>query len=129
QLRQDAGGIGISLTGKTSVTELAALLAMSDAAVSLDTGTMHVGRAVGVPIVVIGPSWQKPLEWLPLGLPQTRILRGADRPDVPKNYKLDEVQAQDVIEALTDLLKKYPPDAARRAERTERNTSEIVHRG
>ena len=129
QLRQDAGGIGISLTGKTSVTELAALLAMSDAAVSLDTGTMHVGRAVGVPMVVIGPSWQKPLEWLPLGLPQTRILRGADRPDVPKNYKLDEVQALDVIEALTDLLKQYPPDAARRAERTERNTSEIVHRG
>jgi ADP-heptose:LPS heptosyltransferase len=128
QLRQDAGGIGTSLTGKTSVTELAALLAMSDAAVSLDTGTMHVGRAVGVPIVVIGPSWQKPIEWLPLGLPQARILRGQDRPDVPPNYKLDEVQAPAVIEALTDLLKTYPPDPARRAERLQAGTSEIDHK-
>ena len=119
--------MGTSLTGRTSVPELAALLALSDAAVSLDTGTMHVGRAVGVPIVVIGPSWQKPIEWLPLDLPQARILRGADRPDVPPNYKLDEVQAAAVIEALTDLLKTYPPGPAPRAERLQASTSEIDH--
>ena len=127
QLRQDAGGIGVSLAGKTSIPELAALLAISDAAVSLDTGTMHVGRAVGVPMVVIGPSWQKPLEWLPLGLPQTRILRGPDRFEVPKNYRLDEVQAPAVMEALTDLLKTYPPDALKRSERMEASTSVVVH--
>ena len=127
RLRQDAGGIGVSLAGKTCVTELAALLAISDAAISLDTGTMHVGRAVGVPMVVIGPSWQKPLEWLPLGLPQTRILRGPDRSEVPKDYRLDEVQAPAVIEAVTDLLKAYPPDALKRTERLEASTSVVVH--
>lgn len=78
QIRQQAGGIGLSLAGKTSVTELAALLTVSDVGVSLDTDTMHIVR-----IVVLGPSWQKPLEWLPLGLPRTRILRGVDRPDIP----------------------------------------------
>lgn len=127
QLRQDADGIGTSLTGRTSITELAALLALSDAAVSLDTGTMHVGRAVGVPLVVIGPSWQKPIEWLPLGVPQARILRGEDRPDVPPNYKLDEVQAPAVIEALTGLLKTYTPGPTSRAERLRSSTSEIDH--
>ena len=79
-------------------------------------------------MVVIGPSWQKPIEWLPLGLPRARILRGADRPDVPKGYKLDEVQAAEVMAALTDLLTAYPPDATSRAERLKASTSGVDHR-
>lgn len=129
QLRQAAGGIGMSLADKTSVTELAALLALSDAAVSLDTGTMHIGRAVGVPMVVIGPAWQKPMEWLPLEIPNVRILRGEDREDIPPNYKLDEVQAADVIAALTELLESYPPSQAQRATRLRTSLSDINHAG
>jgi ADP-heptose:LPS heptosyltransferase len=128
QIRREAGEIGTSLAGQTSVTELAALLALSDAAVSLDTGTMHVGRAVGTPMVVIGPSWQRPIEWLPLGLPQVRILRGPDRTDIPKDYRLDEVQSAEVIAALEDLLSAYPPSEAGRNNRLEANTSVIDHR-
>lgn len=128
ELRQAAGGIGMGLTGRTSVTELAALLALSDAAISLDTGTMHIGRAVGVPMVVLGPSWQKPLEWLPLRVSNVRILRGEDRADVPKGYRLDEVQARDVVDALTDLLEVYPADPARREERVRASLSEVDHR-
>jgi ADP-heptose:LPS heptosyltransferase len=128
ELRQAAGGIGTSLTGRTSVTELAALLASSDVVVSLDTGTMHVGRAVGVPMVVLGPSWQKPLEWLPLNAAQVRILRGEDRPDVPVGYKLDEVQASSVIAALTELMQLYPADAAQREKRLRASLSDVDHR-
>lgn len=128
EIRKAAGGIGTSLTGKTSVTELAALLALSDAVVSLDTGTMHVGRAVGVPMVVMGPSWQKPLEWLPLQVANVRILRGEDRTDVPAGYKLDEVEASAVIASLTELLKSYPADPARREERVKTSISELDHR-
>jgi ADP-heptose:LPS heptosyltransferase len=127
ELRQAAGGIGTVVAGKTSVTELAALLAMSDVAVSLDTGTMHIARAVGVPFVVLGPSWQRPIEWLPLGLARARILRGPDRLDVPQNYKLDEISATEVIEALDDLLTAYPPSAASRAERLQRSLSAVDH--
>jgi ADP-heptose:LPS heptosyltransferase len=116
-LREGAGGIGVSVTGRTSVTELAALLAMSDAVVSLDTGTMHVGRAVGVPMVVLGPSWQKPLEWLPMGIPQVKILRGVDRESVPEGYKLDDVEAGDVTAALQALLEAYPASVETRAQR------------
>jgi ADP-heptose:LPS heptosyltransferase len=128
QLRQAAGGIGTSLAGRTSVTELAALLAGSDAAVSLDTGTMHIGRAVGLPMVVIGPSWQKPLEWLPLNAANVRILRGADRDDIPRGYQLDEVQAADVIAALTELLEAYPADPSLRAKRLRASVSDVDHR-
>jgi ADP-heptose:LPS heptosyltransferase len=128
ELRQAAGGVGMSLTGRTSVTELAALLALSDAVVSLDTGTMHVGRAVGVPMVVLGPSWQKPIEWLPLKVANVRIVRGGDRPDVPRGYKLDEVQAIDVTHALTELLESYPADPAQRATRIQASLSGIDHR-
>ena len=127
ELRAAAGGVGTSLTGRTSVTELAALLAMSDFVVSLDTGTMHVGRAVGVPMVVLGPSWQRPLEWLPMGIPQVRILRGEDQEGIPDGYRLDEISAEDVIGALTDLVGSYPASAVARAGRVERHTSGVDH--
>jgi ADP-heptose:LPS heptosyltransferase len=120
-------GVGVSVTGRTSVTELAALLTMSDAVVSLDTGTMHVGRAVGVPMVVIGPSWQRPIEWLPLGVEQVRILRGEDREGVPEGYQLDEVEAQDVIGALRELLEVYPASAESRAARVAWGLSAVDH--
>jgi ADP-heptose:LPS heptosyltransferase len=126
-IRREAGEIGVSLAGQTTVTELAALLALSDAIVSLDTGTMHVGRAVGTPMVVIGPSWQRPIEWLPLELPQVRILRGPDRTDIPKDYRLDEVHSADVIAALEDLLSAYPPSEVDRNNRIEASTSAIDH--
>ncbi|HEY0163507.1 MAG TPA: glycosyltransferase family 9 protein, partial [Edaphobacter sp.] len=129
ELRQAADGIGVSLAGNTSVTELAALLALSDVAVSLDTGTMHVGRSVGLPTVVLGPSWQKPLEWLPLELPQARILRGKDRDrsEIPPSYQLDEIEASAVIAALEELLKAYPPNAASREKRIAEGLSSVDH--
>ena len=126
-IRAAAGGIGVSVAGRTNVTELAALLAMSDAMVTLDTGTMHVGRAVKTPMVVLGPSWQKPIEWLPLEVANVRILRGVDRDTVPENYRLDEISAESVVEALDDLLRTYPPNLKARMERVEQSLSSIDH--
>lgn len=127
EIRAAAGRTGVSLAGRTSVTELAALLAMSDYAVSLDTGTMHVGRAVGVPMVVLGPSWQKPLEWMPLGVSQVQILRGPDREVAPEGYQLDEIEAEDVIAALTELVATYPAAEEARNARVERSLSTRDH--
>jgi ADP-heptose:LPS heptosyltransferase len=124
-IRQASGGIGSSIAGRTSVTELASVLAMSDAMVTLDTGTMHVGRAMKTPMVVLGPSWQRPLEWLPLKVANVRILRGVDRDTVPENYKLDEISAESVIEALDDLLRVYAPRADARRDRVEQSLSSI----
>ena len=103
------------------------MLAASDYVVTLDTGTMHVGRAAGVPMVVLGPSWQKPLEWMPLGVENVRVLRGPDREDMPEGYRLDEVSADSVIAALGELTNLYPAAAATRELRIEAGLSDIDH--
>ena len=130
-LRSQAGHggrlAGVSLAGRTSVPELSALLALSDYVISLDTGTMHVGRAAGVPMVVLGPSWQKPREWLPLEQPQVRILRGEDIDRAPEGYQLDEIEAEAVIAALDELVTLYPASERDRAARVERNLSSVDH--
>jgi ADP-heptose:LPS heptosyltransferase len=126
-VRQAAGGVGTSIAGKTTVSELAAVLAASDFVVSLDTGTMHVGRAAGVPMVVLGPSWQNPIEWLPLGVENVRILRGPDRVGVPEGYRLDEISAESVIAALGELMAIYPPTAVAREQRLQTGLSQIDH--
>jgi len=112
-----AGSHGRSLAGQTTIPELAAVLALSDLLVTLDTGTMHVGRAVDVPMVVLGPSWQKPLEWLPLNSSKARILRGEDRTDIPENYRLDEISTASVIASVDDLLAQYPSSPTAREAR------------
>ncbi len=127
EIRRAAGGLGTSIAGRTTVTELAAVLALSDYAVTLDTGTMHVGRATGVPMVVLGPSWQRTIEWLPLGVENVRILRGADRESVPAGYRLDEIEAESVIAAFDELIANYPPSGAARAARVRESLSEVDH--
>jgi ADP-heptose:LPS heptosyltransferase len=126
-IRQAAGGVGTSIAGKTTVSELAAVLAASDFMVTLDTGTMHVGRAAGVPMVVLGPSWQNPVEWLPLGVENVRILRGPDRVGVPQGYRLDEISAESVIAALGEVIDLYPATAAARELRLQTGVSKIDH--
>ena len=127
EIKRAAGGIGTSVAGETTVTVLAALLAMSDYVLTLDTGTMHVGRAVGTPMVVLGPSWQKPLEWMPLGVDHVRILRGQDRADMPAGYQLDEVAASDVMEAFSGLAARFPASEGARRKRVERSISQVDH--
>jgi ADP-heptose:LPS heptosyltransferase len=115
-----AASRGRSLAGQTSIPQLAALLTQCDLLVSVDTGTMHVGRAAGLPMVVLGPSWQRPIEWLPLGLPNVRILRGADRDDVPPGYQLDEIEPAAVIAAIDELRVLYPAAEETRESRAAR---------
>jgi ADP-heptose:LPS heptosyltransferase len=128
-IRSAAGGIGVSLAGSTAVTELAAVLALSDYAVTLDTGTMHVGRAVDLPMVILAPSWQKPTEWMPLGRENVRILRGPDRESVPAGYRLDEISPESVIAALGELVKLYPALPEARERRREAGLSSVDHLG
>jgi ADP-heptose:LPS heptosyltransferase len=124
-IRAAAGGVGASIAGKTTVSELAAVLAMSDWMVTLDTGTMHVGRAAGVPMVVLGPSWQRPLEWMPLGVENVRILRGEDTEGVPEGYRLDEISAEGVIAALGELVEVYPASEGARMGRVAEGISGV----
>ena len=109
---------GSNLAGKTTVPQLAAVLSQCDLAVSLDTGTFHVARAVGLPGAVIAPGWQNPIEWLPLGHSKYRVLwNGPTRKDPAQPY-LDEISVEQVLAAANDLLTHFPPSQTARAART-----------
>ncbi len=75
---------------------------------TLDTGPLHIARAVGLPMVIIAPAWSPPIEWLPVGDPRFRILKNADMPSAPPDYIIDEVTVDEVKEALTSLIACYP---------------------
>lgn len=120
RIRSLSGSTGQSLAGLTTIPQLAALLCLCDFLITLDTGTMHLGRAAGLPMVVLAPSWQRAIEWLPLGLPNVRILRGEDREDIPPDYQLDEISVDATIAAFDELTRVLPPSQEQRQQRINR---------
>lgn len=97
-----------NVAGKTSLSQLAALMSCCNVGLTLDTGPMHLGRAVGLPMVIIAPAWSPPIEWLPLGNDRFRILKNADMASAPADYIIDEVSVDEVTAALDDLIVRYP---------------------
>jgi ADP-heptose:LPS heptosyltransferase len=122
-IRSQVKGDSISLAGRTTISQLAAVLCLSDYAVSLDTGNMHIGRSVELPMVILAPAWQPAVEWLPLGFDQYRIFKGDDTLEPPPNYIMDEINVEQVIEALNDLFERYPASQQSRRRRLERSVA------
>ncbi|MCR4310004.1 MAG: lipopolysaccharide heptosyltransferase II [Deltaproteobacteria bacterium] len=58
----------VNLAGKTTVREMMALLSLSSFLVTNDSGPMHIGAALGVPLVAIfGPTdWRRTSPWTSL---------------------------------------------------------------
>ena len=95
-----------NVAGETSLPQLAALLSLCRVGVTLDTGTMHIGRAVGLPMVIIAPAWSPPLEWLPVSDARFVILKNLDMSpsQMPRDYIIDEVSVEEVLGAVDHLL-------------------------
>ncbi|GGG73976.1 glycosyltransferase family 9 protein [Edaphobacter dinghuensis] len=109
ELRGTLSAPSTSVAGKTTLPQLAALMSLATVGLTLDTGPMHLGRAVGLPMVIIAPAWSPPIEWLPLGNDKFRIFKNADIPvPPPADYIIDEVSVDEVTSALADLLTLYP---------------------
>jgi ADP-heptose:LPS heptosyltransferase len=114
-----------SVAGLTDIPMLAAVLTRCDLLVTLDTGTMHVGRAVNVPMVVIAPAKNPLHEWLP---PPTEHIRVLIRKDIPcaqcrklscaTRECMDEIRVSEVLDATLAQLKRFPPSQKDRDERT-----------
>jgi ADP-heptose:LPS heptosyltransferase len=98
-----------TVAGQTSLLELSAIMGLADIALTLDTGPMHLVRAMRLPMVIIAPAWSPAVEWLPLNNPRARILKNADLPSAPPGYIIDEVSIADVEQHLRELLSLYPP--------------------
>jgi ADP-heptose:LPS heptosyltransferase len=93
-----------SVAGKTTLPQMAALLSLSHVGLTLDTGALHIGRTVGLPMVVIAPAWSPPIEWLPIDNPKYRILKNLDMATCPPDYIIDEVSVDEVTAALDSLI-------------------------
>lgn len=124
-IRGSMNSPSFSVAGLTDIPMLAAVLAKCDLLVTLDTGTMHVGRAVNVPMVVIAPAKNPLHEWLPppaehicvlirkeIGCAQCRKLFCATR------ECMDEIQVGEVLDAAMAHLKRFPPSPSCREVRT-----------
>jgi ADP-heptose:LPS heptosyltransferase len=115
---------GASFAGRTTVPELAAVLAQCDLVVSLDTGPFHVARAVGLPGVVIAPAWQDSREWLPVDDPRYRVLRGPAIPKGQPEYWIEEVSVEQVLTSAEALLEAFPASLEARVARRNRSIVE-----
>lgn len=107
-----AGPEVLSLAGKTSIPEWAALLQMSDCVVANDSGGMHLACAVGTPVVgIFGIT--DPLKTGPLG--KNIVLQKSELQsrDIKRNSKeavraLAAIEPEEVFSAVEQLLADGP---------------------
>lgn len=113
-----AGGEGRSITGKTSLGELAAVLRRSTLHLGVDSAAPHMASALGTPtLTIFGPS-----DWRAWVLPDDlhRIV-APDLPCVPCNKEgcdrkgrsvcLEELPAKKVLRAAGEMLRAAAPRA------------------
>lgn len=71
----DVWGRGINAAGVMSVRRSAALLALCEAYIGLDTGTTHLAAAVGTPVFALYGERNNPGQWFPPGSQYTLLFR------------------------------------------------------
>jgi hypothetical protein len=106
-----AGRAGIDLGGRTTLAELAAVLAGATAVVVGNTGPAHLAAAVGTPVVSLFAPVVPAVRWAPHGIPHIvlgdqaapcRDTRARVCP-VPGHPCLATVTADDVVRAVARL--------------------------
>ncbi len=110
QVAAAAAPNGLNLAGETSLAELAAVLALSAAAVCNDSGGMHLAAAMGTRLVALY-GITNPAQTGPLG-DSIRILQHSERRtrDVPRRSSeaqaaLRAISSAEAIQAVLDLLR------------------------
>jgi ADP-heptose:LPS heptosyltransferase len=111
--------------GLTDLPQLAALLALCDLVVTIDTGGLHVARAVDAPAVVLANAAQPDHWWLPPRTdPRFRILRHGHVPCAlclkfacATRECMQESTVDMVEQAAIDHLAAHPPSPEARAQR------------
>jgi ADP-heptose:LPS heptosyltransferase len=114
-----AAGGGIDLGGRTTLPELAAVLAGADAVVAPNTGAAHLAAAVGTPVVSLFAPVVPARRWQPYGVPvallgdQRAGCAGsrARRCPVPGHPCLNGIDPADVAAAVRELTAGQPSPA------------------
>jgi ADP-heptose:LPS heptosyltransferase len=117
---QVAGGSARDLGGRTSLRELAAVLAAADVAVIPNTGAAHLAAAVGTAVVSLFAPVVPAARWQPYGVPV--ILLGnqqapcagsrARRCPIAGHPCLDRIDPAEVTAAVAKLSRPQPALAA-----------------
>jgi heptosyltransferase-2 len=124
-IQQQIGYDAISLAGQTSPRQLAALMAICDFCISVDTGAMHVARAVTLPTVIIGNAAQPIDLWLPpSNLDYIELIRKDHLPcsvcwklNCETKECMDEISVNDVESAFLYLKNRVPWGSVARRQR------------
>ena len=113
--RRVAGGRpgAVDLGGRTSLGDLAEVLAGAEAVVCGNTGPAHLAAAVGCPVVSLFALTVPPVRWRPWGVPHELLsvavpcagCRAATCP-VPGHPCVDGVEVEEVLGALERLAPK-----------------------
>jgi len=134
-IRRSMRAPSFSVAGRTTIPRLAALLSLCDLLVTLDTGTMHIGRAVKVPMLVIAHAKAPVNEWLPPTAEHIRILRRTDVDCTPCRTApcvtrecMRRIQVTEVLDAALAHLEKFPSCAAARQDRLSRSVQASGHK-
>ncbi|MFF5262645.1 glycosyltransferase family 9 protein [Actinomadura viridis] len=107
-----AGDTGLDLGGRTSLAELAAVLAEARAVVAGNTGPAHLAAAVGTPVVSLFAPTVPAARWAPYGV-RTVLLGDQDAPcrdtrarecPVPGHPCLSSVSARRVADAVREVI-------------------------
>lgn len=112
QVVRSSGGAAVSLAGRTSVREYAALAGLARAFVGNDSGPMHIAAARGTPVVALfGPT--TPERFAPRGAKRRIIWSGAEcspcgqrrcvRPDA---RCMDAIDVEEVVASLRSVLEE-----------------------
>ncbi|MEU2282650.1 glycosyltransferase family 9 protein [Streptomyces sp. NPDC013178] len=112
--RRVSGDTAVDLGGQTEPRVLAGVLRTADVVVCGNTGPAHLAAAVGTPVVSLFAPVVPAERWAPYGVPS--VLLGdqtapcarsrARHCPVPGHPCLEEVTAQDVVQAVRKLLKE-----------------------
>ncbi len=110
----------VNLAGRTSLRELCAVLKLSRVLLTNDTGPMHVGAALGTPVVALFGSTSPELTGPGLpGGPQSGMVKGTAScapcflRECPIDFRCMHSIAPDrVMSAVMAALQLTPPDAA-----------------
>ncbi len=111
QVRKEAKGSPVLLTGTTSVSEATAIISTAQLLITNDTGSAHVGAALQTPtLVIFGPT--NPLTTYPLS-PHAEIIR---KPpdcapcmlrDCPIDHRcMTAITAEEVFQHATSLISR-----------------------
>jgi ADP-heptose:LPS heptosyltransferase len=108
-----AGTAAADLGGRTSLAELAAVLAGARVVVAPNTGPAHLAAAVGTPVVSLFAPVVPAARWAPYGVPVV-LLGNQDAPcrdsrartcPVPGHPCLDAIDPSDVCRAVAELAR------------------------